>query len=169
MRALKWTAVHSVFLTEIDDDHKEIVAALWAFNGLLAGGPAAELRPATERLITCISEHFAHEERLMRAARYSSMRWHKGQHDNARTRVAGFVPRIEHGDMQAGHALVKFVISWLHNHTRLADQMMAAFLRNHRRACKLTFLASTKPVDACVWTDSHGNRLDPPATQLGNS
>jgi hemerythrin len=103
----------------------------------------------------------------MRAARYGSLRWHKQQHDNARMRVGQFVVRIGEGDSDAGSELVEYLKSWLHAHTRLADQMMGAFLRNQRRCVKLTFRTGTKPVDACDWIDSKGDRFAPVRAKKG--
>ena len=167
-RALKWSTSHAVFVTEIDDEHKEIFEALSSLRMVLSShGPALEIRSRTEFLIACLANHFAHEERLMRAARYGSIRWHKQQHDHAGRRVEKFVLAIEQGDPQAGLALVEYLTSWLHDHTRLADRMMGAFLRNQRRGVKLTFRAGTKPVDACDWVDSKGGKFDPPTAQKG--
>ena len=163
MRSLKWSTSHAVFVTEIDDQHKEIFEAISGVQEILANhAPLPELRRLTQRLVSCIVEHFAHEERLMRAARYSSIRWHKDKHDTARRRVEQFVLRIDQGDTGAGLELVKYLTSWLHEHTRLADRMMGAFLRNQQRSMyKLTFRAGTKPMDACAWVDANGETFDP--------
>jgi len=162
MRSLKWSKSHAVFVTEIDDEHKEIFKALSDLEGGLANlGSSAEVRMLAQRVVTYVAEHFAHEERLMRAARYGSIAWHKQQHDTARRRVGEFVLQIEQGDAKAGPALVEYLTLWLHNHTRLADRMMGAFLRNRRRICKVTFRAGTKPADACAWVDRNGDRFDP--------
>ena len=100
----------------------------------------------------------------MRAARYSSLRWHKQRHDAARRRVAGFVVRIEAGDSKAGPELVEYLKPWLHNHTRVADRMMGAALRNHRRFLwKVTFQAGTRPAEAGDWVTIDGEPFEPPA------
>ena len=163
MRPLKWSTSHAVFVPEIDDEHKEIFQALSNLEKVLAGrGPTPEIQNLTQRLISSIAGHFAHEERLMRAARYASIRWHKQAHDHARRRVGEFVLRIEQGDSRAGLELVDYLTSWLNDHTRLADRMMGAFLRNQQRCMwKLTFRAGTKPLDACTWVDTHGDTFDP--------
>ena len=160
MASLQWDMSHAVFVTEIDDDHKEIFEALSDLPAVLSGTcEPSQLRKATQRLTTRIVEHFAHEERLMLAARYDSLKWHKRQHDNARRWVVQLVARIESGDAAAGPELVERLTSWLHEHTRLADMMMGAFLRNHRRVGKLTIWAGTKPADACEWVDATGEKL----------
>ena len=152
MRSLKWSTSNEVFVAEIDDEHKEIfVAASNLKMALYNGGPSPEITRLTLCLVSCIEGHFAHEERLMRAARYGSLRWHKEAHDAARRRVGQFVGRIQKGDTNAGLEMVEYLTSWLHDHTALADRMMGAFLRNHRRAMwKVTFQAGTKPMDSCT-------------------
>jgi hemerythrin-like metal-binding protein len=157
MRSLKWSTSHAVFVTEIDDEHKEIFEAVSSLQDL-----GNEPGRVAQRLVKCIDGHFAHEERLMRAARYSGLAWHKRQHENARRRVEQFILQMEQGDAEARSALVQYLSDWLRAHTRLADKMMAASLRNHERfLCKVTFRAGTKPMDACAWVDADGDRFDP--------
>ena len=159
MRSLKWSTSDAVFIAEIDDEHKEIFKALSNLHEF--GGPSPELSGLTQRLVSSIEGHFAHEERLMRASRYGSMRWHKQSHDGARKRVSLFVDRIGQDD-KAVRELVEYLTSWLHVHAALADRMMGAFLRNHQRSMwKLTFRAGTKPMEACTWVDADGNALEP--------
>jgi hemerythrin len=102
----------------------------------------------------------------MRAARYPSFQWHKRSHDNARRRMAQFMGRLEQGEATAGAGLVEYLTSWLRDHTRLADMMLGAFLRNHRRGLyKVSFRAGTKPIDACEWVNSKGEKFDPPSSR----
>jgi hemerythrin len=163
MRTLKWTTSHAVFVREIDDEHKEIFTALADFEKILAeGGQWKQLRAALDRLIDCATAHFAHEERLMRAARYESLRWHKQRHDGAVRLVEGFVARMQHGDRDAGTELVECLSGWLHNHTKVADRMMAAALRNHRRCMwKVTFQTGTKPLKSAKWVRINGDPFEP--------
>src|SRR4249919_2973110 len=101
MGALEWSTSNVVFVTEIDDEHQEIFEALAECRKVVTAGELREIRRATEQLANRIEAHFAHEERLMRAARYGSLRWHKQRHDGARKRVQAFVRRIERKDPQA--------------------------------------------------------------------
>jgi len=159
MRAIKWTTSNAVFVTEIDDEHKEIFDAVLDLQNVIAGpAPWPELSKVAQRLVSSIDEHFSHEERLMRAARYDLLRWHKRSHDGARKRVAQVLTRIEQGDAKAARELVEYLTGWLHAHTALADRMMGAFLRNHRRSMwKMTFQAGTKPLDSCTWVTAKGD------------
>jgi hemerythrin len=162
MRSLKWSTSHAVFVTEIDDEHKEIFEAVSNLQDLGNSGPSSESGRVAQRLVKYIDGHFAHEERLMHAARYSGLGWHQRQHETARRRVGQFISKMEQGDAEARTALVQYLSEWLRAHTRLADKMMAASLRNHERfLCKVTFRAGTKPMDACAWVDADGDQFDP--------
>ena len=169
MRSLNWSTSHAVFVTEIDDEHKEIFEAISNLQiALFRQTPPGETGQLTQRVIARIGDHFAHEERLMRAARYGSLRWHKQKHDSARARVEQFASRIAQGDTAAGLELVEYLASWLRDHTRLADLMLGAFLRNHQRGLyKMTLQAGTKPIDACAWFDSNGDQFDPATRNSG--
>lgn len=169
MRFLKWSTSHAVFVTEIDDEHKEIFEAVSDVDKVLNGrGSSLEAEKAIQRLIASITGHFAHEERLMRAARYESMAWHKRQHDAARKRVGQFIRRIESGQKEAGVELVQYLTSWLHDHTRLVDRMLGAFLRNQERALgRITLRASTRPADGCAWVDGNGDEFAPRLSDKG--
>lgn len=165
MRSLKWNSSHAVFVTEIDDDHKEIFDAVAQLQAALFDlGSVGNLAPPTKRLAARIEDHFAHEERLMRAGRYDLRSWHERCHNAARKRVARLAKRIDSGDPAAGPALVAYLRGWLCNHTRLADRMLGAFLRNERRAAKIVLSAGTKRPDSCTWVDSTGDPIDPTAS-----
>jgi hemerythrin len=168
MRSLKWNSSHAVFVTEIDDDHKEIFGVVAEIQAALSNQRSREnLEHLTKRLAMRIENHFAHEERLMRAARYGLLTWHKRQHEAARQRVVRFIKRIDRGDPEAGPALVAYLTEWLHNHTRLPDRMLGAFLRNERRTGKIVFTVGTKAPASGTWVDSAGEPFDP--TPGGNS
>ena len=88
MKPLKWSASHAVWFEEIDDEHKEIFEAIGQLQKLLSSsGSPEEMRKAFERLMSSLTEHFAHEERLMQASRYDLLDWHKRLHAGARRKV----------------------------------------------------------------------------------
>jgi len=169
MRHLKWSTSHAVLVTEIDDEHQTIFEAVSNVERLLGTrSPSPETEKAVERLTSSITEHFAHEERLMLAARYGSMASHKRRHNSARKRVSQFIRRIDAGETKAGVELVQYLTSWLRNHTRREDRMLGDFLRNEQRSlCRMVFQASTRPADACTWVDAQGDEFDPRVSDKG--
>ena len=134
MRLFKWSKSNAVFVPDLDDEHRMIFQATTELQqALRSGAPLFEVQEILHRLIACAEDHFAHEEKLMRGARYLSFDWHKRQHETARKRLRQYAPLIEKGDAEAGAALVEFLTHWLHDHTRVTDRMMGAFLRNQQR------------------------------------
>ncbi len=135
MRLFKWSKMYAVFIPDLDAEHQSIFRLADELHQAVVGGaPADQARAILRELIASEEDHFAHEERLMRATHYPALAWHKGQHDTVRKRVKEFAPRIEEGEGQAALLLLEFLSGWLRNHVRLADCMMAAHVRNYERA-----------------------------------
>ena len=133
-RSFHWTDGHAVFVPEIDAEHRNIYRAGAALDhALLAGARAPQIREMVRAAVSSIEDHFAHEERLMRAARFSGLEWHKRQHDGARKRVKAFARRLEAGEKQAAQELLDYLGPWMRDHVGLADRMMCAYLRNRQR------------------------------------
>lgn len=169
MRPLKWSSSHAVFVAEIDDEHKDIFEAAAQFQAALSdGAPKAHVSHLVECLAARIEDHFAHEERLMRASHYESSAWHRRSHDGARERVAQFIQRFEQQDQEAGPQLLEYLKQWLDQHTGVADRMLGAFLRNQRRTGKIVFTLSTRASDTCKWVNSRGERFDPSSARHGS-
>ena len=135
MGLFKWSKSYSVFVPEIDAQHKNIFRLAEELHQAVVGGaPADQAQAILRELIARGEDHFAREERLMRATNYPGSAWHKGQHDTVRKKVKEFAPRIEGGERKAALLLLEFLSGWLGDHTRLADCMMAAHVRNYERA-----------------------------------
>jgi hemerythrin len=69
----------------------------------------------------------------MRAARYGSLQWHKRRTMQHRGGWANTPSESKRETPRPGFELAEYLTSWLHDHTRLADRMMGAFLRNQQR------------------------------------
>jgi hemerythrin len=134
MSPFKWSSAHSVYVSEIDAEHRALYQLGDALHkALLAGADPAQQKPILMNLLESAEEHFRHEERLMRAMHYTAFAWHKQQHDAVRKRAKAVVGRIEQGDSAAAEDLVKFLSIWLRDHMSVADRMMGAYLRNYLR------------------------------------
>ena len=134
MSLFKWSRAHSVYLPEIDAEHRELFRLGEELQkGLTAGTDLARLRPILVNLIESIEGHFKHEERIMKAAHYSTLAWHKKQHDAVRLRVRRLAKRINAGQLGAAWELLGFLDSWLKTHSSVADRMMGAYIRNFLR------------------------------------
>jgi hemerythrin len=134
MSLFKWSGAHSIYLPEIDAEHRAIyLLGDELHKALLAGGDPVQLKPIAANLAETAEEHFRHEERLMRAMHYPSFEWHKRQHNAARKRMKALAKGIESGDAAAAGELLEFLSIWLRDHMSVADRMMGAYLRNYLR------------------------------------
>jgi hemerythrin len=134
MSLFNWSSEHSVYLPEIDAEHRALYRLGDEFHkALLAGGDPAKLRPTLVNLLESVEQHFRHEERLMRAMHYDAFAWHRRQHDTARRKVKALTKRAEGGDSLAACELLTFLSSWLEDHLSVSDRMMGACLRNYLR------------------------------------
>jgi hemerythrin-like metal-binding protein len=134
MSLFKWSKDHSIYLPEIDAEHRglcRIGAEL--HKAVLAGGKAAQLKPVLVNLFEAADEHFRHEERLMKVVHYAAFNWHKRQHETVRKRIRQAIKDVEAGDADACLELIKFLDKWLVDHMTVADRMMGAFIRNYLR------------------------------------
>ncbi|MGA3097071.1 MAG: hemerythrin family protein [Bryobacteraceae bacterium] len=134
MRTYNRKNVSPVYFAAFDAEHMEVFDAMEALRlAVAAGAPAERVQAAARQLAEHVGAHFAHEERLMRASRYSGYAWHMQSHDAARKRMRLVAERVQAGDAAGVSALVGFCKSWLRDHTGLHDRMMTAYLRDYQR------------------------------------
>lgn len=134
MSRLTWSEENAIHVPEVDAEHRSLYLLAADLKKALANGAGAEETDSKVRaLLAEVEDHFAHEERMMREAKYAMFDWHKGLHGTLRKRAALYAGRIHAGDRKAGSELLDFASRWLKDHMAVADKMMGAALRNHRR------------------------------------
>ena len=134
MKPFRWTKSNTVFIPELDGEHKTVFRIAGELQQALeAGAGTAELEPRLTELMEHCEAHFEREERLMRESVCPSYEWHKGQHNTARKSFRTFLPEIRQGNREALGMLLEFLAGWLRNHMALTDRIMAAHVRNYRR------------------------------------
>jgi hemerythrin len=136
--SLKWTSDCSVYVAEVDDEHRLLFRLADEIQtALLRGDGIAELRTMAQALVADLAAHFANEEERMHATRYRSITWHRMQHEAATRRALALLRQIESGDREAVSELLQYLAEFLKSHLSLTDRMMAAHLRNFARARNL--------------------------------
>src|SRR3954454_19414497 len=110
MSLFKWSSDYSVYLPEIDAEHRAMYRLANEFHkALLAGTDGKKLQALCHNLLEAEEQHFKHEERLMKAMHYSGLPWHKKQHDTARKTSRELTARVAAGDAAASVELLKFL------------------------------------------------------------
>jgi hemerythrin-like metal-binding protein len=134
MKPFKWGKSNTVFIPELDAEHKTIFRMAEELQRAMeADASTADLHPGLMALAEHAEAHFEHEERLMRESVCPSFEWHKGQHNTARKRLRLFLPEIQQGNREALELLMEFLAGWLRDHTALTDRIMSAHVRNYQR------------------------------------
>jgi hemerythrin len=134
MQHFKWTKAHSIFLPEVDAEHRTLFRMAEELHQAVQGGQdAANVQALMQALVSSIEEHFAHEERLMQAANCESYEWHRQQHDTLRKKAKLFVSQFEAGGARAPAEFVMYMARWFKDHMALTDRMMGAEVRNADR------------------------------------
>ena len=134
MPSFHWSVRNAVYVPELDAEHRAIYLMGAELERAAAAGDSPErLLEIVRALQAHAEDHFAHEERLMRAAHYSGSEWHKGQHDGARRRMKQFARRIAADDREAPAELLDYLARWLRDHTAVTDRLMTACLRGFER------------------------------------
>ena len=135
MRAFQWTRAYSVYVAEVDAEHRTIFRLAHGLHQATAGGAAwRKVQPLLRELVAHTAGHLSHEEHVMRSTGYPLYEWHTRQHNVARAKISHLDLRIRRGDRESVPVLLDYLAGWLENHIRLADRMLGAYLRNRERA-----------------------------------
>lgn len=130
--AYQWDSSLETGYDKVDNQHKQLVAAV---NGLMeasAGGKGdAAVMGTLEFLTSYAVKHFADEEKLQVQYSYPDYLNHKRIHDDFKEVVGGFVKQVnERGPSEELINEVSSVIgAWLLNHIKGDDFRMAAFVK----------------------------------------
>jgi hemerythrin-like metal-binding protein len=134
VRSLLWTEDNSVFVPEMDEEHEALFHLLHELRrAVLAGDPLDQLERQAGRLATRAASHFQHEERLMRASRYSAIDWHERQHQTGRARLAALTDAIRGHGQEPVFESLEALATWILDHVSVADHMLGSHLRNYDR------------------------------------
>ncbi len=130
MTLMTWTDALSVNLPEIDAEHQQLVSLINDLHATMKDGTALEtLDVIFSGLVDYTVHHFAHEERLMRAARYPQYPTHKRQHDDLTSRVVALQEKFaDGGRTTVTLETMAFLKNWLTTHIMDIDRQMGAFV-----------------------------------------
>lgn len=134
MQPFKWTKAHAVFLPEVDAEHRNLYRLAEELQQSVdSHAQKTRIRNQLQSLTAALDEHFAHEERLMKASRCQSFDWHKQQHNTVRRQAKRSAKLFADGNAAAPVDFLAFLARWFRDHMALSDRMMGAQVRNRDR------------------------------------
>ncbi len=129
MSFFDWDERFSVGVTEIDDQHKRLVALLnELYEAMYSGQGREALGHVLAGLVGYAGTHFAAEERLMRLHRYPEAAGHKDKHDKMAAHVTELRERFDAGAIASPVQISNFLKGWLSRHIMETDRRFGAFL-----------------------------------------
>ncbi len=133
MSFLTWDESLSVGVAEIDEQHKRLFELGNAVADTVGSGfdqeaVEAELRALCDYAV----EHFSTEEGLMDMDAYPEYDQHLSEHMHCTTRALDFLEAFSEGREVDMGEFLRFVDSWIREHTMRMDMTLASFLRLQR-------------------------------------
>lgn len=130
---LVWSDDLVLGVNSIDEQHREWIALVQAFErAVTEGRPAEEMRSTLAAAVAYTESHFADEQRVMEEAGYPFLDDHIGQHQLAWDRVHTFASvegAGEVADEEMRRSLAEFLPQWLMLHINTADRQFARWLK----------------------------------------
>jgi hemerythrin-like metal-binding protein len=134
VQSLQWSEEHSVYIPELDEQHKGLLEVSQELRSAVVNGESADrLEFLAGRMATRLAAHFRYEEGLMRGSRYTAMDWHERQHQAARVKLATLWDSIRGRGAESIFAALEELADWFLDHVSVADRMLASHIRNFER------------------------------------
>jgi hemerythrin len=129
--AKTWTEDLSVGVKEIDNQHKDFIAALNSLLDSMARGKGREnIGDQLYFIEGYVDKHFKMEEEYMRRFMYPKYHAHKAIHDGFKKEMADIKSEFETKGPQIKLVIriEKNMLDWLINHIHEVDKKLGAFL-----------------------------------------
>jgi hemerythrin-like metal-binding protein len=129
VKELAWSGILSVYVAEIDEDHRRLLDLFNILNHSVTEGDAPDyLAAVLEELINCTIWHFSHEERLMLKYRYEGLAEHKAEHRELIESAKELQQKITQGGGQVADEDLVFLERWLTEHILTTDKRLGEYL-----------------------------------------
>ena len=133
MAELSWCDKYAVGVEAIDDEHKELFEAVRGLESAMARFAAPEeMGVLLKKLVAAASSHFANEEAMMRAQKYSGLALHLANHQRLMEKVEAFAARHSRSGATVNQHALNFLRDWLLHHIESDDARLGAWLKEHK-------------------------------------
>ncbi len=131
MALFDWSDEYSVRVTEMDEQHRKLVALINELSESIGNGNEHEvIKQTLDKLLDYTAYHFLTEERLLEKNGYPGLRKQKEEHDTLSWRVLDMRSRYYSGEGVEPNEVLVFLTGWLKNHLLFSDKQYAAYLNS---------------------------------------
>ncbi len=128
MAFIEWDDNLSVYIVEIDRQHKKLIAMINELHDAMRHRQSKlVLSQIIEGLIGYAGTHFRTEERYFERYGYPEEIPHKQEHAAFTLKVAEFKHNYDAGKFGLSMDLLDFLSDWLQNHIKVVDRKYALF------------------------------------------
>ena len=128
MAFINWDDSLSVKVTEIDLQHRKLVAMINELNDAMRQGKGKDvLAKIVNGLISYTATHFKMEEKYFDRFGYPETDSHKKEHIAFVQKVTEFNVGFEKGKLSLTVEIMNFLSDWLQNHIKGADKKYSQF------------------------------------------
>jgi hemerythrin len=128
---VEWEDRYSVGITQIDDQHKELIRLTnELYRGCLAGNEEAEefFFKTVRSVLNYTKFHFSAEEKLMERVRYPKYAEHRKEHENFVRETLNEVKCFQNGKKFVPNNFVRYLKDWILSHIAIMDTQYATYI-----------------------------------------
>jgi hemerythrin len=131
MSFMEWSESLSVGVSEIDNQHKQLIKLINLLFDAMGKGQGKEILSKTlSELINYTKMHFANEEKYMQMYKYSYYLSHKAEHDKLTKQVLELNQEFNSGNTLITVKVMNFLKDWLKTHIQQNDVKFGHFLNS---------------------------------------
>lgn len=139
MAFIEWNDKCSVGIAELDAQHKNLFSIVNELHQAIGEGRGDDrLAETFDSLLSYLKEHFHGEEKLMEEWEYPGLSTHRNAHVAFATNWMLMYSEFRDGNTAVSHDLLKYLTSWLFDHTTGIDQQYAAHISARKAAEEVT-------------------------------
>jgi hemerythrin len=134
MAWLDWSNACNVSVEEIHEEHKEMFDAIRELESAVGRSAAPkETGALLRKLLIATSDHFTHEEAMMREAMYPGLALHIANHHRLIEKLKAFMARHGRQGQQLDQHALAFLRDWLIHHIQSDDQRVGDWMTERKK------------------------------------
>lgn len=133
MAFIEWNDTLNTNITEIDEQHRQIVALINALSEAVRNRAAeSDMKALFEAIARDTKAHFETEERLFRMHSYPERSAHAELHRQLETQVESLSSKIRTGAMPVNDSVLLFLRDWFITHIEGSDRLFGFWIQSRK-------------------------------------